>query len=382
MPVRARKGKLEWRFWVNGHEYSKVTDLADTPRNRISVQRQEAEARKLVLDGRASELRLQVTPFSEAADLFLTWADGEYKTHPNTPARMRTSFATLTEFCGKRPVSGITPGDVEDYKAWRRKKHKVCEVTIRHDLHALSGFFRYAIKHNWARQNPVAGVEIPSDKDAVRIYVLTPAEEALYFATIEAMRDERLAKKHKRQARGFQDLWDIGRLMLNQGCRPEELRELEQTSVHLEVPSTDITHGKSDGAQRTLRLRLESRDILARRLQAPSRWVFPSPRSPGAHLGPAQRAHNAVLAKCGLDFVPYDLRHTFATRAADGGMPLGTLASILGHGRGNLRSVMKYVHPTQESMDREMVRLDARPGPGPVDTAKIGEETGKPGKIQ
>jgi hypothetical protein len=34
VPVRNRNGKLEWRFKVAGHEYSHITDLADTSRKR------------------------------------------------------------------------------------------------------------------------------------------------------------------------------------------------------------------------------------------------------------------------------------------------------------------------------------------------------------
>jgi len=62
--------------------------------------------------------------------------------------------------------------------------------------------------------------------------------------------------------------------------------------------------------------------------------------------------------------VPYDLRHTFATRAAERGMPIPTLAAVLGHA--NLRSVMKYVHISQEHMDREMARVDTTLIEGPV----------------
>ena len=58
---------------VHGQEYSHITDLDDTPRNRTKVQRMEAEAHRLVLDGRAADLRLQVQPFSSAADQFITW---------------------------------------------------------------------------------------------------------------------------------------------------------------------------------------------------------------------------------------------------------------------------------------------------------------------
>lgn len=59
-----------------------------------------------------------------------------------------------------------------------------------------------------------------------------------------------------------------------------------------------------------------------------------------------------------LGFVVYDFRHTFATRAAESGMPVATLAAILG--RADLRSVMKYVHVRQESQDREMERIEAQ----------------------
>jgi hypothetical protein len=58
-------------------------------------------------------------------------------------------------------------------------------------------------------------------------------------------------------------------------------------------------------------------------------------------------AHDAVLAgsrKDGINlaFVIYDWRHTFATRVAQAGIDLATLAAILGHS--SIRIVQKYVH--------------------------------------
>ena len=162
MPVRVRKsGKLEWRFKVDGHEYSQVTDLVDTARNRIKVQRMEADARRLVLEGHGSELRILVQPFSSAADAFTKWAEGEYREHPNSWKRLRGSMASAKVMFGKRPLSSITRGDIEDYKSWRRTVHQVREVTLRHDLHALSLLFQYGAKHSWCKTNPVSEVEIP-----------------------------------------------------------------------------------------------------------------------------------------------------------------------------------------------------------------------------
>ena len=260
--VRARNGKLEWRFEINGHEYSHITDLEDTERNRIKAQRLEAKARELVLEGRDAELRLQVQPFNSAAEAFKKWTEGEYSEHPNSWKRLAVSMASAEVFFGKRPLSSVTRGDMEDFKAWRRTVHKVREVTLRHDLHALSLLFQYGQKHNWCRVNPVREVEIPSDKEAVRIHVLTPVEEGKYSGALEVLRQEKLTHKRPKEARGLEDLHDLATLMLNQGCRPEELRALPQSEVDLERSYLTILRGKSDAARRSLLLTTASRDVL------------------------------------------------------------------------------------------------------------------------
>lgn len=384
MAIREKNGKWHYRFQVDGHPYSATTGLEATKRNRARAEQAEAEARRLVTEGRAVALRVRAVPFSDAVESFLKWAEGEYRDHPNTAKRLRTSMTSLRLFFSGRTVPSITPGRIEDYKGWRRAGTSeiapVAEVTVRHDLHALSSFFRYAEKHGWAKYNPVAQVEIPSDAEAVRMHVLTPTEEAVYFAAclhrtgtaqikehVQRRRGRRvLIAPHKRTtARDYQDLYDLGRLMIQQGCRPEELRELERDAVDLEAGAFEIRRGKSRAARRTLPMTAESREILARRLQTPGQWVFPSRRNPSRHIGNAQRPHKTILKETGLAFVPYDLRHTFASRAAnERGMPLPVLAAILGHG--NLRSVGKYVHPTQADIVREMRRLDAPGQLGPV----------------
>jgi integrase len=375
MPIRARNGKLEWRFEVNGHEYSRITDLEDTARNRIKAQRLEAEARRLVLEGRGAELRLHVQPFSSAADSFKKWAEGEYSAHPNSWKRLSGSMTSAKVFFGRRPLSSVTRGDLEDFKAWRRTVHKVHEVTIRHDLHALSLLFQYGSKHYWCRANPVREVEIPSDADAVRMHVLSAAEEAKYFGALEVLRQERLARKRPKEARGLQDLHDLATLMLNQGCRPEELRSLQQSDVDLELRHLTIRKGKSDAARRRLLLTTASRDVLKERLQAPGRWVFPSAKNPGKHIGQHQRLHAAALKKANVSFVLYDCRHTFATRAVERGMELPKLMAILGHS--NLRSIMKYVHMTQAHIDDGMRKFEAGSPMAPVTTAEVKPESKK-----
>jgi len=327
MPLKLRGNTWHYRFYIHQREFSGPTGLDATERNRTAAMRIEAEKRRLVLEGKESQLKLQVVTFADAARQFLDWTEGEYADHPNSAKRIATSFASLKKYFGKTPLLQITPGHLDDFKSWRRKEHEVRDVTIRHDLHALSTFFQYAKKHNWCRDNPTRDddFEIPSDADAVRIHVLSTEEERAYFAA--AVR--------------FPNLYDLGKLMLNQGCRPEELMELEQVNVNLGSGIFKIISGKSQSAKRELRMTAESKLIFEGRLMKPGRFVFPGKKH-GTHLSKVNGSHDKVLKATGLKFVPYDLRHTFATRAARAGMPLPTLAAILGHG--DLRSLRKYIH--------------------------------------
>ena len=180
--------------------------------------------------------------------------------------------------------------------------------------------------------------------------------------------------------------------------RPEEVIEIEKKNVDLVTRTLRIPKGKTKAARRTLRLTAESFDVLKRRIQDGEQaeaklkdlcervarrlkmdpekvaererrkraFVFPARRmgkrgKGHISLSGLENCHNDVLEACkekgqAIPFVLYDLRHTFATTAAQEGMPLPTLASVLGHS--SLRQVQKYVHPTQDHQQAEMDRID------------------------
>ena len=359
MPLRNRGGKWHYRFEYGGKAYGQTTGLNATERNRTKAQAIEMEHWQALREGRMPQRKIVVRQFNDAADIFLEWAKVEHREHPNSARRLSVSFSSAREFFEAQPVSTIDEGRVEAYKQYRISEHQVRDVTLRHDLHALSKFFGYAIKQHWTMRNPLDNVEIPSDSEAVRIHVLSLPEEKQYFA----------------RAMQYADLYDLGRLILNQGIRPDEATNLRKTDVNLDCGQLVIQKGKSAAARRTLDLTTESRIVLGRRMAGESPWIFPSRRNPGRNISRLNSAHDRILRQAREDgiifnFVLYDLRHTFATRLAQAGIDLATLAAILGHN--SIRIVQRYVHPTAEHKKAAMLRYDATM----IEAEKRGESGG------
>jgi integrase len=383
MGLSNRGGNWHYRFWAAGRRWTGNTGLAATERNRSAALLKEAEIRKMVLEGRSDNLHLEVRTFSDAADQFIEWAEGEHHSKPQTWKRLRGSMTSLREFFKKQPLHTISLGQIQDYMAWRRGMG-IKEVSLRHDLHAMSPLFKYGIAHNWCRENPVTsenlrlhGAKMPSDGDAVRIHVLTAAEEMLYFdgclrpperitvkseAHTQTRRGKRVSvsayKYSKLVAREYRDLHDVARLMLLQGPRPAEVMQTRVEHVNLEQGTWFIPKSKSASGKRTLRLTAAARAILSARVaSAPSSgWLFPG-KTRGSHLMDVENAHKAVLESRGLAFVLYDLRHTFATRFYQATKDVVALKEVLGHS--NLRTIMKYVHVSREHVDGAMKVYEA-----------------------
>ena len=160
--------------------------------------------------------------------------------------------------------------------------------------------------------------------------------------------------------------------------RPEEVFTLQSNSVRFDDRFLKIERGKTPAARRRIDLTDAALAVLRGRLAAAdeldSPYLFPCDVDATRPLPGIQSAHARALTASGVDaFRPYDLRHTWATRAAEAGIDLVTLASMLGHSR--IQMVMRYAHPTQthrvsaleklvqHNAAREKAENDAAPKP-------------------
>jgi integrase len=359
MRLKGKNVRVRGRFWhylfeLHGKMHSGNTGLAGIESNRTAAEeyaeRKRGELLKpqMVADNRGPKT------FDVAAGEFTAWArDVEYRTKPNTSARLWTSMQSCIEFFGDRPVEEIGAGMLEMYKEFRLQQHKVREITLRHDLHALSVFFQYGKKMGWVERNPVEDVKIPSDRDAVREHVVSPEEEGVYFATAMKLHAGHL----KSHPDALPNLHDVARLMLEQGARPEEILAARKEVFDHAAGTLRIEGGKTRAARRLLDLTAKSVAILETRAQTPGPWLFPSDRRPGQHITKLQATHDRVCLEAGVCFVLYDLRHTWATRMIAAGNDVPTVASIMGHS--GLRTIYRYVHPTAGAKKLAMERYEA-----------------------
>lgn len=89
-----------------------------------------------------------------------------------------------------------------------------------------------------------------------------------------------------------------------------------------------------------------------------SHYVFEHSRDPKQPVPHVHAAHQRAVKDSGVrPFRLYDLRHTWATRAAEAGIDPVTLAAMLGHSR--IQMVLRYAHPQQAHQSSAMLRIEA-----------------------
>src|SRR4029079_4942213 len=99
--------------------------------------------------------------------------------------------------------------------------------------------------------------------------------------------------------------------------------------------------------------------VLSKRLaDVKGEYLFPGRGVGDTPIVKVHNAHTATLRRSGVrPFRLYDLRHTFATRAAMSGVDLVTLAALLGHSR--IQMVLRYAHPTEQHQFNAIRKLEA-----------------------
>lgn len=231
---------------------------------------------------------------------------------------------------GHLPLEAINPGQVAKMHAALRET----PFQANRALALLSAIFSRAIAWEVVtnRPNPCRSVKKYAEKAKERY--LTPEEIG---ALLESLDD------HARRNPLFSDAI---RLLLFTGMRKSEvlgLRWSEITSEGKEIHLADSKTGK-----RTIPLNVQAAEIVrSLRERAESIYVFPARDSVtgdgSRHATGLHRFWDQVRKDAGLEGVRiHDLRHTFASFAANEGVSVLQIGGLLGHK--NPRTTMRYTH--------------------------------------
>jgi integrase len=347
-----KRGGVWWmNFWVNEYHVQRSTKCTN---KRDAAEVERAFRTNLAKGEVGLEQKKPVPRFSAAIKDYLEWSEQEHRTHPNTHKRYKTSSRPLIRFFGDSPLETITPGEIEKYKAWRCKQHKASRgkrktsaarqflkpATINRELACLKSLFNYFIKREvLTKANPVSRIKFfPENNEQTR--VISSDEEKLYLLAAS------------------QPLQDIATLMLQTGMRPEEVCNIRRENVQLAQGYILNPYGKTRAARRKIPLTEAASAIVSKRLiEVKGDCLFPG-RVESKPIVKVNAAHSATVKRSGVaPFRLYDLRHTWATRAAMAGVDLVTLAAMLGHSR--IQMVLRYAHPTEEHQFQAMRKVQA-----------------------
>jgi integrase len=350
-----KRGSVYWfHFLYNGEHVQRSTKQGNP---RVARQIEAAYRTALAKGEVGIDERKKAPGFKAAMRSFLAWSEQEHKEHPATFRRHKISSIALLSHFGDQPLDRITAADVEQFKAARamecktvrgkqkgerkQTRKRIRPATVNRELACLRAMFNHVIKGDVPLKNPVsktAAKAFPENNEQTR--VLAFDEQARYLAAATPL------------------LRDVATLMLETGMRPEEVYRIRPENVNLGSGFLFNPYGKTKAARRRVPLNTAARNVLARRmagLETP--FIFPCDTDRARPVPKVNNAHDRAVKNAKVArFRLYDLRHTWATRAAESGIDLVTLAALLGHSK--IQMVLRYAHPTQEHQARSVERME------------------------
>jgi integrase len=264
-----------------------------------------------------------------------------------TLQRLETHFGAWYS----RPLTDIS---VDLIETWRTKRLSAGRSphTVLRDVMTLSGVLTRAVKAKKLNENPIRAVEKPKIDRKPKVRFLDKAEEKrLRDALAERdaeMRAARESANEWRRARKEEPLPTLPHygdhltpaviLSMNTGLRNGELVALRWLNIDFKSKQLTIEGGTAKSEQtRYQPLNSEALEALKRwqKQSTDSERVFPIARFKTAWNALLERAH---ITK----FRWHDLRHHFASRLVQEGVPLNTVRELLGHG--SLAMTLRYAH--------------------------------------
>ena len=300
------------------------------------------------------------------ADTYKTWVQA---TRPRTAAdtleKLHRHFRTWYE----EPLTAITVERIEAWKA-RRLNEGRNPVTVVRDLFTLSSVLRQAVKTGELLENPVRRVDKPRIDRRGKVRFLDQAEESRLRDALKArdleMQNRRTVANNRRQTRHERVLPPLTHfgdhltpavlLSMNTGLRRGEVVKLRWASVDFNRQLLTV-EGRNAKNRQTRHVPLNDEAVNVLRIWREKAGT--GARVFGVTIG-FQTAWKKVLKRARISkFRWHDLRHHFASRLVQQGVPLNTVRDLLGHG--SVGMSLRYAHLAPDQRREAVAKLNERP---------------------
>lgn len=252
-------------------------------------------------------------------------------------------FSWLEENNPGATAAGVTHGDVRGWMV-SLLENGAATGTVHRKISALRALFRYMLRHELVKSDPVAGLKLPKKKKQLPVFV---AEEALTRLLDEFRFGDNFS--------GLRDRTVVEFLYLT-GMRRSELINLRDTDVDLSAGQVRVT-GKRDkqrvipfsaGFVRSLQSYVSARDEQG----FSAGWFFVTDRGNKMY---DKAVYNIVTRYLAMVTTiekksPHVLRHTFATHMLNRGADLNSIKELLGHA--SLSATQVYTHNSFEQLKK------------------------------
>ena len=312
MSIKPRGKGFEAYVAVNGQRIRRILPTLE------EAQRFEANAKLAILEGRSIE-----TPTGTSSKnwTLATAIERCHRAHwvdtKGEKTVMLNAEAALAFFGRNVYVSEVTTQRVADWIE-KLRKDRNSNGTINRKLSALSKALKYAYQNDALEKLPY----MPRQKESQgRLRFLTKQEEETMLNLILRLSD--------------QELWDCVAIMLDTGLRCGELFKLEGQDVrNNQITIWDTKNGK----EHTVPLTQRASRIVSERLAQYGRGkLFP------VSYDSLEKRFKKVAEQLSWDDVTlHVLRHTFASRLVQRGVPIQTVSKLLNHS--TIQITMRYAH--------------------------------------
>ena len=337
---KRRVARWYYDFTIEGRRYKGPIPGA---RNRKEADKVELQKRLEVYEGRYGK-ELGTEDFAKFVNEVYLPAS---KTNKRSWRHDEFRAETLCDYFAGMSFREITQMRIEKFKQDRlntksQRGTMFSAASVNHELALLSSVFTMARKNRLVRENPCLDVK-KLEVDNERERYLTDEEESRLFAKLTGRRSH---------------LIPIITAALHTGIRRGALLALRWQEVDFTRNVITITKGKSKNKKMYV---VPMNETVRAELAALRPWsngcddVFRNPIT-GVSITDIKHGFvNACKDAKIQNFRFHDLRHTFATRLADQGVPQSAIRDMLG--QTSLRMSQRYTHAVIETMQAAVEKL-------------------------